>query len=503
MAQATQTYKRSLSGSVGAGLSSVFGGGGRTYYILEHKVSSKYHKAGEAQEIIVDQIELGRDSKCQVQFDESFKTVSRRHAAIVRDGDNWKLIQLSQTNTTFLNGRPVQNEWYLQNGDEIQLSVNGPKLGFIIPSGNKAKTGSIGLSRRLSLFRQQALKPYKTAMAVMATIIVLLIGGGITYGVIDHKNDLERAKLTEQQIKEANDRAEEAIAESNEKQVKMEEEMKRMKKDYANLQKQLKAVQAPSVAAGDGSSPRVSSSSTSNKSIAACEPSVYFIIIRKIVLTYEGESKTFENVGTGSGFMLDDGRFVTARHVVEPWMYPSGESDEFSLACNAVAHNGGTAICHIEAYSPTGKRMNFTSKQAVINRSSDKSLTIEGYTIRIPENGALDWAYFKTSNIGGLPYNNSLSRALPVQAKLTVLGYPLGIGANSPTDVHPIYSEAVVAREGLEQGYILTTATTFEHGNSGGPVFATSTDGELIVVGLVSAGAGRSTGMVVPISAVQ
>ena len=131
MAQATQTYKRSLSGSVGAGLSSVFGGGGRTYYILEHKVSSKYHKAGEAQEIIVDQIELGRDSKCQVQFDESFKTVSRRHAAIVRDGDNWKLIQLSQTNTTFLNGRPVQNEWYLQNGDEIQLSVNGKTHGSL------------------------------------------------------------------------------------------------------------------------------------------------------------------------------------------------------------------------------------------------------------------------------------------------------------------------------------------------------------------------------------
>ena len=164
MAQETQMYKRSLSGSVGSGMGSLFNGSGKTYYILEHKVSSKYHRAGEAQEIIVDQIELGRDSKCQVQFDESFSTVSRRHAAIVRDGQNWKLVQLSHTNTTFLNGRPVQNEWYLQNGDEIQLSVNGPKLGFIIPSGNKSTVGSIGLSRRLSLFRQQALKPYKTAM---------------------------------------------------------------------------------------------------------------------------------------------------------------------------------------------------------------------------------------------------------------------------------------------------------------------------------------------------
>ena len=79
----------------------------------------------------------------------------------------------------------------------------------------------------------------------------------------------------------------------------------------------------------------------------------------------------------------------------------------------------------------------------------------------------------------------------------------MALGAHSPGDIHPIYSEATVAREGLEQGYILTTATTFEHGNSGGPVFATTTDDELIVVGIVSAGAGRSTGLVVPISAIK
>lgn len=503
MAQATQTYKRSLSGSVGAGLSSVFGGGGRTYYILEHKVSSKYHKAGEAQEIIVDQAELGRDSKCQVQFDESFKTVSRRHAAIVRDGDNWKLIQLSQTNTTFLNGKPVQNEWYLQSGDEIQLSVNGPKLGFIIPSGNKAKTGSIGLSRRLSLFRQQALKPYKTAMAVMATVIVLLLGGGITYGIIDHKHDVEREELSEQRMQEATERFNTELKEEKDKHKALEDDLINTKKQLKKIRKQINDIQAPSSTVGDGAAPRVSSSTISNKTIAACEPSIYFVVMRKIVLTYDGETKTFENVGTGTGFLLDDGRFITARHVVEPWMYPSGEDDDLSIACNLIAHNGGSAVCHLECYSPTGKRLNFTSRQAFINRSSDKKLTVEGYTISLPEDGALDWACFRTSNSGGLAFNNSLSRSLPLQAKLTILGYPLGLGANSPSDVHPIYSEAVVARKGLERGYILTTATTFEHGNSGGPVFATSTNGDLIVVGLVSAAAGRSTGMIVPISAVQ
>ena len=230
MSQPTQTYKRSLAGSVGAGLSSVFNAGGRTYYILEHKVSSQYHRAGEAQEIIVDQIEIGRDPKCQVQFDENFKTVSRRHAAIVRDGDNWKLVQLSNTNQTFLNGHPVANEWYLQNGDEIQLSVNGPKLGFIVPSGNKSKTGSIALSRRLSLFRQQALKPYKTAMAIMATIIFLLIAGGVSWGIYDHKQDSKREQALIEKIDEMTQQNEADKEEAAKKQAELEKKIKKIVK---------------------------------------------------------------------------------------------------------------------------------------------------------------------------------------------------------------------------------------------------------------------------------
>ena len=49
-------YKRTVAGSVGAGVGAIFNGSGRTYYILEHKTSSKYHSAGESQKIIIDQI---------------------------------------------------------------------------------------------------------------------------------------------------------------------------------------------------------------------------------------------------------------------------------------------------------------------------------------------------------------------------------------------------------------------------------------------------------------
>lgn len=189
-----ETYKKTVKGTLGAGVNSLFGGASN-YYVLEHKVSSKYHKTGEAQEIIVDYVEIGRDKDCAVRFDESFETVSRHHAAIVKKDDNWKLVQLSQTNSTFLNGHKVADEWYLQNGDEIQLSFNGPKLGFIIPETN-GKKNTINLTNRMRLFGQQALRPYRNVIIILGVILFFVIGGGVFYGI---KLEEERRKTDELQ----------------------------------------------------------------------------------------------------------------------------------------------------------------------------------------------------------------------------------------------------------------------------------------------------------------
>ncbi|MDR2037646.1 MAG: DUF805 domain-containing protein [Bacteroidales bacterium] len=113
--------------------SPVFSDSAPVYYTLEHKVGSRYHRTGEKQEISNEQVEIGRDPGCEVRFDEHFETVSRRHAAIIKEGNHWKLIPVSQTNPTFINGRRVHKEWYLQNGDEIQCAMNGPVLVFRLP----------------------------------------------------------------------------------------------------------------------------------------------------------------------------------------------------------------------------------------------------------------------------------------------------------------------------------------------------------------------------------
>lgn len=200
-----EQYKKTMSGTLGAGMNSLFDSDA-DYYILEHRVSSEYHKAGDVQEIIVNYIEIGREKDCAVRFDETFKTVSRRHAAIVKDGDSWKLRQLSDTNSTFLNGKKIIDEWYLKNGDEIQLSVNGPKLGFILP--NASNREKLDWAKRFKLFKEQALRPYRTLLIIIGVALLLVVGCGVGYGIyINNKNnaiELENMALREQIINQQN-----------------------------------------------------------------------------------------------------------------------------------------------------------------------------------------------------------------------------------------------------------------------------------------------------------
>lgn len=237
-------YKRTVAGSVGAGMAAVFNASGRQYYILEHKTESLYHHAGESQKIIVDQVELGRDSACQVRFDEAFETVSRRHAAIVKDGENWKIIPLSQTNSTIVNGEAIQGEKILSSGDEIRLSSKGPLMGFIIPQGKQSLVSSIGMTERLSLFRQQALRPYKRALWIMAIILILAVAGLVTWNILQAKKYDTELKAKQEQI----DQVQQDLTESDELIDALNDELQhtqnRSAAERARVQQKLEAAQA-------------------------------------------------------------------------------------------------------------------------------------------------------------------------------------------------------------------------------------------------------------------
>lgn len=507
MAQATQTYRRSFAGSIGSGMKSILGADGGKYYILVHKVSSQYHNAGESQPIIVNQIELGRDAKCQVRFDESFTTVSRHHAAIVRDNDNWKLVQLSHTNSTYLNGHKIQNEWYLQNGDEIQLSTNGPKLGFIIPEGKNASVGSLGLTKRLNLFRKQALRPYKVAIW---SVVAVLVGVCAVGGFLLTKTN--RTLETEQEYRRM------AEAQWAEEKAQMQNTMEDLTKVNSDINTKLeKSKQEIAKLKGDinklyeSDTPTIVSS-IKNAAIEKCLPFVYYIRVVGFEITLPdgsgGSVECSEDIPgwSGTGFLLSDGRFVTARHIAEAWYYwQDGHGvNDFCQGLNAIVNNGGSVVAHFVCASSSGSTFNCSSKQFICNRAHDQYGTTEdGYKLSLAPCDGTDYAYMKTNMSGGLPFNSNLSNNLDRGVKLTVLGFPFGLGANSPRDISPLYGSAIVASKGVQDGLILTTDTNYEEGNSGGPVFCTDSNGELITIGLVSAGAGRNLGMIVPISAIK
>ena len=488
----TQAYKNTFSGSVGAGMGSLFNPGGKKYYILENKAT------GKQQEIIVDNIEIGRDSHCQVRFDERFKTVSRHHAGIVKDGDMWKLVQISKTNSTLLNGRKVETEWYLQNGDEIQLSVNGPKLGFIIPTGKKSTVASIGLTRRLSLFRQQALRPYKTAITVLSCVLVLAVAGLGTWNYFLNDELGEQNKLIAQQINELatqKDLTEANKAKADSLAKQLDENNKKMK-DYetriAAMKQSVAQANARAAAAmKKAQSVGVSVGNAGSEALKACAQKTYYV---RAWIEMEGQP-VLDYCTTGTGVLLSDGRLVTCLHVCHPFHILQG-SKEGLLVSALMKLDPSKFSLHFIAVSPSQDKFekSFPITNLPISFGSDKlrsvgTIEFQGQPLTVYDayySASQDWASINTGKSGGIPYDNAFSTSMPIKTHLDILGYPKSVGAENLSNVSPIFSESAVARDGLDtDGCILLSNSETDHGNSGGPVFAQK-DGKYVVVGLLS-----------------
>ncbi|WP_298551438.1 FHA domain-containing protein [uncultured Parabacteroides sp.] len=546
----TEPYRRSFSGSVGAGMGALMGGAHKQYYVLEHRMSSKYHRAGETQKIIVDQIEMGRDPRCQVRFDDSFTSVSRRHAAIVRDGAGWKLVHLSKVNTTLLNGRPVTDEWYLQNGDEIQLSSNGPRMGFIVPQGDRSMIKNINFTERFSLFRQQALKPYKQMMVWMSVVFLLVIGGFIGWSILNQQQNqkanemlagsiasvsarqdsagVEAQKQLAAVSNQAQTAAQAAIQASQASQASTSQGINQLRSELVGLKSDLKtareekaeneSAKQSAVASEPVASPAsasVAPAASGMTSYESCFPYIYYIQLDKVEHTNKkGKTEVIDIIHrwAGTGFLLSDGRFVTSRRIIERWYFQVNGNlmDEDMRPLNKAVCNLEKVVAYFTAYSSTGDALTFTSDQFTCDRSADTYTVlrgplgglVKGARLRIaPSNGGKDWAYFQTAKKGGLKFDPSKSTSLGRGIPLTILGFPAEVGINSASG--PVYGSGVTANSGLDRGDIMTTNTSFEIGGSGAPVFAVSETGEYEVIGLISSMAEGLRGVVVPIAAVR
>ena len=498
--QKTVKYTRSLRGSIGAGVNALFNGEGRRYYILEYRDSSGYYKAGQQQKIIVDQAEMGRGSGCQVKFDESFKTVSRRHAVIVRDGDRWKLVPLSTTNTTFLNGRPLETESYLENGDEIQLSVGGPRLGFIVLAGKQSLVSSIKMTERFNLFRKQALRPYKRAIVAMCVIIVgLVIWGSInTIKIIDLDNKKAElmVKIQELEKKDSTNVAE--IDTLNKKLVKLNDKAPVIK----TIVKYVSSYTPPKPRVLKDSLKKDDPKSVGTDELAKCMKDVYSVTVtplinEKPIVLADGSVYYW----TGTGFLLDNGCFVTAQHMVN---YNSiGVSDgELNRDDARNAINAGyyaslirfRMTCTSSKGDTFGYTYSYNDSPFICGRVSGrhtypfKDESGQSWNVFINTFGGGDWAYavHPQKQKGQLVFDSNFSRNLPVDTELFILGFPSGQGTKAQGVISPVLSKASTSRQGLEDdGTIKTSNDDSDHGNSGGPVLAKK-DGKYVVVGILS-----------------
>lgn len=579
-------YKRTLAGSVGAGVGAIFSASGRTYYIIEHKTTTAYHNAGDSDKIIVDQIELGRDSSCQIRFDETCETVSRKHAAIVREGENWKIIPLSQTNATYVNSVPVQGEKMLNSGDEIRLSSHGPVMGFIVPQGAKSLVKSIGMTERMNLFRKQALAPYKKGLWAITILLIIIILGFVGYGVWSGQTITEQGKtivaqgdkidkqanlLTRQQ-KELEAQQNE-LDRTNEKAAEQKQYLEDLQRQYeeqeairkeaeealaaanaeekAALMKQIeaanKAAEDARKKANDATKKYIQFTKDAEKQNAAikelenkisetknviedaepvavvteaaapvvteaqdvmfanieeCNPAVYYIKMDNVAiydrsgkLIYQFDMSDF--VG-GTGFLLEDGRFVTARRVVEPWFYywstSIGEDNKgniWTLGDLQACVNAGLKVeGNFTAYSPAQTSFKFSTSE--MTKSAPKlkkyieTYKVSRYLRRIVDSSigiyvydtgssAEDWATLgkrdQLNVVDGLKYSASASLSPKSGEDVIILGYPHSDGFSNSLTVNPEQRKNTINSPDLNDVNVIEMATKrFYKGADGAPV---------------------------------
>lgn len=468
-------------------------------YSLEYMDATKNHKIGEFEKIVVPYIEIGRDKSCVIHFDDDTPTVSRKHAAIVRHENQYLLKHLSKTNETFVNNTSIEEEAILKNGDEIRFSATGPRIRFNTSGTGTAK---IGFTKKMNLVIQQAIRPYKTTLAVILAFFLVSMAA-LGYALKDTKTALittqsdldsfrsislnqaaELVRLNEEKG-ELEKKIEINNLEFQEKIEKFRKEIQKQKaKDLADLSSKMDSAIAISPNISTGFAEQMAKNQKHIFAIFLVDGYVEFNG-RKIGLNEFDEHVDLELPSlVCSGFLLEGGEFVTARHCIDLFM-------DGDAALNFFANSGGNLVLKFQAKSQNEDiQFEFTNMDMDFNNANDKRVQIYHPTgiegvIREPDffNGS-DWAIMSTNLESGLSYDKTNSAHLKAFTDLYVMGYPDGMKFRGSRDLRPDVNKGMVRRDGLEKGLILGVQGAERGGNSGGPVMYLK-NGQIKVVGIV------------------
>ena len=100
------------------------------------------HSASVPFEITNDITSLGRDPRGDVVFESSAGMVSRKHAEIRRQNDEFTVNDNGSFNGTLVNGQRISAPTPLYHNDEIQLGPGGPVARFVAPSRISPKSAN-------------------------------------------------------------------------------------------------------------------------------------------------------------------------------------------------------------------------------------------------------------------------------------------------------------------------------------------------------------------------
>jgi S1-C subfamily serine protease len=116
-------------------------------------------RAGEVEAFARTYIGIGRHPLSDVRFDaERDLDVSSRHASITHVAQGFVLKDLGSTNGTFVNGKRVEADVLLKDGDVIGFGEKGPAVEFhLVDAGEPAPSehGAADLARRSSAPKQE------------------------------------------------------------------------------------------------------------------------------------------------------------------------------------------------------------------------------------------------------------------------------------------------------------------------------------------------------------
>jgi len=238
----------------------------------------------------------------------------------------------------------------------------------------------------------------------------------------------------------------------------------------------------------------VKSEKNVNNELAAVEGDVYLIKTVSISYELDGDIKTHDASGiSGTGFLLNDGRFVSALHVVKPWYF---KDEQYWLRLNGLETAGKFVELKLQATSPNGKVLNFTSRDFNTNLNNFGREGVEfwegneyvKYIVRTQNNNVWkgDWAWTQTNEKGKIVADPDLSRNLQGGQVIYTLGYSYGTGGQYSSTPNPLLGKTTVAQSGLDNGIIRSTGRVIAPGNSGGPTFVLDKNGKLKAVGIVS-----------------